>query len=1462
MPRARELFLIIRARDEASGTLRRAARSVGGLQDPAVLQQRRARLTTAMATTRQEIEQARLRADSIRDGSRRLQQAQREFNFEQQKIRHQKEINRLTGIQQETTGRIQKMEALRMQAMRAQRAGVEFGGRNAAELQRFISGLTNQIRGFNSILEGNTKSILMNQNAMANEAVTAAQLTAQEAELNRMLGLTEREMAVGTQRLRDQQGQMNLLNRAIAALPAENLERVARSMGNVGRTMQFAGAAALFVMGAFSQQAAEFATNATRAATQVQGLGNSFGNATTVARDAVKIQAEVLKQMQEFPSTAEDMTNTLYNIYSSMDVTFGQGTRLLTIFNQAWLAGGMVGNVEDVSNALITLANNWGIAAGDMEGFRRLAASTMATVRFGRLTLEQYTQTMNQMAPAFHGAHQSIEEMNAALAFTTRVIPGVRVTAAGLARLIEQLQRAAQPLEENFGIKITDASGNLLPLSRVIAILIKQFPELVKSGVSLNNFFKDVSGNQGTIQARRALQALVLNYDDYRQVLKQTSSDQDEFQRSLRAMSQTPEAKWRTFTNQLHAMMIVIGTDLIPVFAELGKIIQRVTKWWMGLDASTRRHISQIVAWGAVATLLIGTLGAISGALILTGLALAKAGPAFKTLTSVLGIFGGRSAAGKLATEQLSLEVGTITARFGLWGGAITAVLLLMPILKGHFGDVANAVDLLHNLLKALNLMMVLFVARAIATRAALIGIETGFIAAAAAASTFELALIAGGAVAVAYGLHKIPIVGDALDAAGKKLGGWVYDAFHSDPGPSKTMDRMRSDIQEAIKYFDMLKTRGVKPKDMRLEFETHFKRFDEHEMNAYFHAARSKWQQGLQGIHDLPLPAEGSAAAIAAQRKTHVFTDEEFIREMRHLQRLKQAIETAPNMQARLEAIYKLQAAETAAAKHMTKQQKDAQSEIAQALEQVATMSDASFIRAYKNAQRLFRAATASNAIADWKRYYNAVENLSKTASNTQMSYAEKVFGQIEQQAQFTDAQAATAFARLQELRRAFELTPTLGAAKALAQAEQEFSEKTPQIMQTALQSMADKTKVISDETAIAMAQNVQRLKDAFDKTPSSASWEAWYQAEHEFTTLANQDQQQLANDLVQGNKAWADANKQAAEEVKQNFDSVLSKVRSMYDEILQANQSAFGDLFTGPTARGLDEQVQRIRDAGQARADALRNQADKIKDAFDKANKKISAEQGNLIDWGLLPNPENMKNKTDAQVEALNKQADRIQRASDRRADALQKRLEEHKLSAGELINDMRGQINAFMGWQRALANIGRRGAPAALVEQLRQMGPEYVNVLRTINNMTPGQFREYVRLWQRGQEAIKKATEKQLKDQLKTWRKHGKDIAKAIALGIKDENIALTNALTDLIIRMFPGLKVPAGLRPQQQPQAGRPGDRLGSGFRRQTLPQTGHVYRYNTEYHYHASDGDMSPQTFFQKMHFRQRNQRRC
>ena len=472
----------------------------------------------------------------------------------------------------------------------------------------------------------------------------------------RELTLVLRVQSAGTSNIRRLSGDLRQLERGGQSF-GQKFQSASRAIGAAGRAMQLVGGIGTAALGLAANSAANLQSQVTLAATQV-------ANSTSKVRQVATTDFNgILKLMGQFPQKSDDMAKALYDLYSTLNIKAPQGLPLLQVLDKAATAGAI--SATDAGNGLLSVMSNFKeipqTAAGATTAFNRM----FAAVRYGRINMAQFSTSLATTAPAAKIAGQSLNDMAGTVAFLSRSL-GPSKASVGYSRLVEvlsgpQMQKGLKAV----GVNIDGANGKMLQLDQVIGILTKKFPYLTKGGIAATNFFKTIGGLSSTIQARRAFATLVKDVGGYNTILGKTVNDNNEFNKSFKAMYASQGTQWAIFLNTLKSIVLTIGATVIPAFIAMSKPLRDAVKWFQNLSPAVQKTIGTVLAFSAVGLLVVGTL-----------------------LTVVAAIGG---AAAGFAALGGAIEI--VAVGFAAYGAFATLALNIFKNwsqLKGLFGDIGK----------------------------------------------------------------------------------------------------------------------------------------------------------------------------------------------------------------------------------------------------------------------------------------------------------------------------------------------------------------------------------------------------------------------------------------------------------------------------------------------------------------------------------------------------------------------------------------------------------------------------------------------------------------------------------------------------------------------------------------------------------------------------------------------------
>lgn len=619
---ARDMLLIVRAQNQASGALRRVARDVGTLGNVKGLRQRAAQLRINEQQLRTQRQQALANEQSYRTGLKQVQLDKRRATLAIETQRAElraAEVEKARLVTSASYLRNQaQISALTRRQSALSKAGLG-GSIIAKENTDRLAAARIQAQALSEQEALLTRKANIATEAIDRQSIALRELAAKEAEAGRMANYWAARQKVATDRLALNAVKIRETNAAINAARWDKIGAAGRIMQHTSRVFQYGALIVGGSLAVMAHSAAMFETQSTLAATQITNKWHQSAQGVLAASRIIQKGVLNMAANRQTISSMEDNQAAVYDIYSSMTLKgnqrqqISQGIQLLKLFNQAAIAGSAP--LKDVTEAGITILNDFGKAGQQVQQLPKFLQRMFAAVRFGRMTVGQFVGSLNQVAPAFSAAFgrtpHSFDQLSEAMAGLTRHMPSTRMAATALARLTEMLSRkdfvAGMAMLHMPITTGTGANKHLIDLEKITEMIAKRRPDLAKGGLALQNFFKETTalgsgkaGTTGTIQGRRAFQFLVQNAKAYHAISRQVVNDNNEFTKSFKAMANTSGVKWQLFVQQMHAFAIEIGQAVIPVISQLAKPLMQAVDWFNKLDQSTKNSIGKWLSYTAI----------------------------------------------------------------------------------------------------------------------------------------------------------------------------------------------------------------------------------------------------------------------------------------------------------------------------------------------------------------------------------------------------------------------------------------------------------------------------------------------------------------------------------------------------------------------------------------------------------------------------------------------------------------------------------------------------------------------------------------------------------------------------------------------------------------------------------------------------------------------------------------------
>lgn len=424
------------------------------------------------------------------------------------------------------------------------------------------------------------------------------------------------------------------------------LAKVAGSLGNVNKAAQTAaksqivtgaaittvgigmadlGVKTLEAMGTATDAAKEFEQGVARVATQV----------TTTKASQQELGDVILNVANQTATPIKDLTEGLFDIFSTIDVNVPQSEQLLTAFSKEAVAGQI--DLQTAGRATMTVMNAYHIP---IDQVNKVLDINFQLHRVGVGTYQEFASVMGQSVPSAVRAGQSYQTLAGMMAFLTRNGLSAAGAAASAGRALDAFSNPTVVSRlKDMGVEILDSKGNFNDMATVMQQLTDKLKNLTapERSAALKALFL---GAGGTIQARRFYDLVTATQQSAQQFggfVDDMNNSAGAFEEAYGDMANTTVNQSQLLQNQWDDLKITAGQALLPVLQELIKILSGLLGWWNSLDDGLKQNIVRWVAIGAVILVVLGVLIAIAGAFVTLGGVAALLGT---TLGVVLGVFG------------------------------------------------------------------------------------------------------------------------------------------------------------------------------------------------------------------------------------------------------------------------------------------------------------------------------------------------------------------------------------------------------------------------------------------------------------------------------------------------------------------------------------------------------------------------------------------------------------------------------------------------------------------------------------------------------------------------------------------------------------------------------------------------------------------------------------------------------
>lgn len=209
-------------------------------------------------------------------------------------------------------------------------------------------------------------------------------------------------------------------------------------------------------------------------------------------------------------------------------------------------------------------------------------------------------------------------------------------------------------------------------------------------------------------------------------------------------------------------------------------------------------------------------------------------------------------------------------------------------------------------------------------------------------------------------------------------------------------------------------------------------------------------------------------------------------------------------------------------------------------------------------------------------------------------------------------------------------------------------------------------------------------------------------------------------------------------------------NEITKRYSQELQLAQIELQktEISIQKTNIAIGQQAEKTKEAAAEQVNALQDVADEIEVVEKKYRDDLVAaaeeyqEQVRQANERLIEDERRITREYEQQ---LNNRADALSNFV-----SLFDAVRDRDITGDQLLENLRGQVDAFEDWQANIAELAARGVDEGLINELREMGPKAGPEIAALNTLTDEQLNEYVTLWRDKNQAAREEAVNQLQQQ----------------------------------------------------------------------------------------------------------------
>ena len=527
--------------------------------------------------------------------------------------------------------------------------GPRIGIEGESQYRKEIQGIIQQTKTLKAEMQATSSAWDKNTSAMKKNSETRKnlnqQIDLQKQKVDKLKAmLAESEKRYGENAAETQKWRQAVANATTDLNKMQSeLKNLPNNLQIVGDAFKTSGDKIKGVGEAFTPVSAAAAAGIGASVKLASDFENSMAKVSTIA-DTSKVPMEDLKQSIIDLSNATGIAapEIAANVYDA--ISAGQDTADAVSFveNATTLAKAGFTSSASALDILTTAMNAYGLEADEVT---KVSDILITTQNLGKTTVDQLASSMGKVIPTAKANGVELETLAASYAVMTSNGIATAETTTYINSMLNELGKKGSSAEKAFrkatsgikegGLSMKEAMESGMSLTDVLALLDQQAQ---KDKTTIANLF-------GSAEAGKAATVLLDNAEQLNTTIAAMGESAGTTQEAFEKLDTTSNTA-NIALNQIKNAGIEMGTTLLtmlaPAIQSVSEGIQKLSKWFSGLDDSTKKTIATAALVVAAIAPVLVVIGSVVSAV---GTIISAIGAAVPIITSVGTAFAGVAAA-------------------------------------------------------------------------------------------------------------------------------------------------------------------------------------------------------------------------------------------------------------------------------------------------------------------------------------------------------------------------------------------------------------------------------------------------------------------------------------------------------------------------------------------------------------------------------------------------------------------------------------------------------------------------------------------------------------------------------------------------------------------------------------------------------------------------------------------------